>query len=70
MALALGGLAVLLGAVYGIKRKVDSKSIHISLNKDMIKRKFISPIIDSRPHRILLKKDWQKEKSLLKNMTN
>ncbi len=53
MALALGGLAVLLGAVYGIKRKVDSKSIHISLNKDMIKRKFISPIIDSRPHRIL-----------------
>jgi hypothetical protein len=47
--LALGGLVILFGAVYGIKKKVDVNSKHISLNKDLIKRKIISPIIDSNP---------------------
>ena len=49
LGLAIGGLAVLFGAVYGVKRKVDNNSRHISINKDMIKRKIISPIIDSNP---------------------
>ena len=47
--LALGGLAVLFGAVYGIKKKVDVNSKHISLNKDIIRRKILSPIINSNP---------------------
>jgi hypothetical protein len=47
--LALGGLVILFGAVYGIKKKVDVNSKHISLNKDIIRRKIISPIIDSNP---------------------
>jgi hypothetical protein len=47
--LAIGGLAVLFGAVYGIKRKVDDNSKHISINKDIIRKKIISPIIDSNP---------------------
>jgi hypothetical protein len=47
--LALGGLAILFGAVYGIKKKVDVNSKHISLNKDIIKRKILSPIINSNP---------------------
>ncbi len=49
MGLAIGGMALLFGAVYGIKRKVDVNSMHISLNKDIIRRKIISPIIDSNP---------------------
>jgi hypothetical protein len=40
----LGGLAVLFGAVYGIKRKVDSNSKHISLNKGLIRKKIFSSI--------------------------
>jgi hypothetical protein len=47
--LAIGGLVVLFGAVYGIKKKVDDNSKHISLNKDLIRRKILSPIIDSNP---------------------
>jgi hypothetical protein len=49
VALALGGLAILFGAVYGIKKKVDVNSKHISLNKDIIRRKILSPIINSNP---------------------
>ena len=53
MGLALGGLIVLFGAVYGIKRKVDNNANHIILNKDLIRRKIISPIIDSNPLAII-----------------
>jgi len=53
MGLALGGLAVLFGAVYGIKRKVDNNTKHISLNKDTIREKIISPIFDSNPQGII-----------------
>ena len=49
MGLAVGGLVVLFGAVYGIKRKVDNNTKHITLNKDLIRRKILSPIIDSNP---------------------
>ena len=53
MGLAVGGLVVLFGAVYGIKRKVDNNSKRITLNKDLIRRKIISPIVDSNPLAII-----------------
>jgi hypothetical protein len=53
MGLALGGLVVLFGAVYGIKRKVDTNSRHIVLNKDLIRRKIISSISSSNPSAII-----------------
>ena len=49
LGLAVGGLVVLFGAVYGIKKKVDNNSHHISLNKDLIRRKIIAPIITPNP---------------------
>ncbi len=49
MGLAIGGLAILFGAVYGIKRKVDTNSKHISINKDIIRKKLLSPLVDSNP---------------------
>ena len=51
--LAIGGLIILFGAVYGIKKKVDTNSKHISINKDIIRKKFLSPIIDSNPIEII-----------------
>jgi len=53
LALAVGGLLVLFGAVYGVKKKTDSNSKHISINRDMIRRKIFSPIIDSNPMGII-----------------
>ena len=53
LGLAVGGLAVLFGAVYGIKRKVGSNSKHISINKDTLRQKIISPLIDPNPIGIL-----------------
>lgn len=53
MGLAIGGLAILFGAVYGIKKKVDVNSKHISINKDIIRKKFLSPIVDSNPIEII-----------------
>jgi hypothetical protein len=51
--LALGGLGVLFGAVYGIKRKIDNNSKPISLNKGHFRKKIFSSIIDSNPMRII-----------------
>ena len=53
LGLALGGLAVLFGAVYGVKRKVDDNSKHISINKDIIRQKIFSPLLDSNPMGII-----------------
>ena len=53
MGLAIGGLAILFGAVYGIKKKVDTNSRHISINKDIIRKKFLLPIVDSSPVEII-----------------
>lgn len=53
MGLAVGGMVVLFGAVYGIKKKTDINSKHISLNRDTIRRKIFSPIIDSNPMGII-----------------
>ena len=49
MALAIGGLGILLGAVYGVKRKVDSNTEEISKNRDTIKKKFLGAILSNDP---------------------
>ncbi len=51
--LAVGGLGILFGAVYGVKRKVDDNSRQISLNKDTIRRKIIKPLIGYNPIEII-----------------
>ncbi|MDH3277567.1 MAG: SHOCT domain-containing protein [Nitrosopumilus sp.] len=51
--LAVGGIAVLFGAVYGIKRKVDNNANHVTLNKDPIQKKLTSQEIYSNPLTIL-----------------
>ena len=51
--LAIMGLIILFGAVYGIKRKVDDNSKQISINRETLKKKFISPFIGTNPSNIL-----------------
>lgn len=53
ISLAIAGLGILFGAVYGIKIKVDNNSNQISINKDTIRRRIIQPIIGSNPIEIL-----------------
>ncbi|MBA4718479.1 MAG: SHOCT domain-containing protein [Nitrosopumilus sp.] len=53
ISLAVAGLGILFGAVYGIKRKVDDNSNLISINRETIKKKLIQPIIGSNPKDIL-----------------
>jgi len=53
MSLAIAGLGILFGAVYGVKRQVDNNSRQISLNKDTIMKKIIHPIRGSNPKEIL-----------------
>jgi len=52
VAMFLGGLGVLFGAVYGVKRKVDSGK-KFSLNTTRIKKKFTLPISGSNPIKII-----------------
>ena len=49
MILALAGLAVLFGAVYGIKRKVDNNTEQISENRKTIKKKLLGNILHHDP---------------------
>lgn len=51
--LAIAGLGILFGAVYGVKRQVDNNSRQISINKDTIRRKIIHPIRGFNPKEIL-----------------
>ena len=53
IALAIAGLGILFGAVYGIKRQVDNNSKRISINRETIRKKIIQPIIGSNPKDIL-----------------
>lgn len=53
IALAIAGLGILLGAVYGVKRQVDHNSRQISINRDTIRKKLINPIVGSNPKQIL-----------------
>jgi len=47
--LALGGLAVLFTAVYGIKQRVDSNSENISQNRESIKKKMFGSLFGKDP---------------------
>ena len=49
--LTIGGLTILLGAVYGIKKLIDSK--HLSVKKDLIKPNFITSFSRSNPTGII-----------------
>lgn len=51
--LAIGGLGILFGAVYGIKRRVNDNTRQISINTDYIKKKIIRPVIRANPIDIL-----------------
>jgi len=51
--LAVGGLGILFGAVYGVKRKVDDNSKQISINRSTIRKRIIQPIIGSNPKEII-----------------
>ena len=51
--LAIGGLGILFGAVYGIKRKVDDNSKQISINKDSIRKRILNPLFGSNPSEII-----------------
>ena len=52
--LAITTLAILFGAVYGVKRKVDHNTRQISINRETIRRKLIHPIMgDDNPKEIL-----------------
>ena len=53
MVLAIGGLGILFGAVYGIKRKVNDNTRQISINTESIKNKIIKPITRTNPVDIL-----------------
>ncbi len=39
--------------VDGVKRNVDSNSRQISINRDMLRKKFITPIMGANPKEIL-----------------
>ncbi|MCE2506552.1 MAG: SHOCT domain-containing protein [Nitrosopumilaceae archaeon] len=53
MILAIGGLVILFGAVYGVKRKVNDNTRQISINKETIRNKIIKPITRTNPLEIL-----------------
>ena len=53
ISLAIAGLGILFGAVYGVKRQVDNNSRQISINKDTIRKRIIRPIIGSNPKEII-----------------
>ncbi len=50
---ALGGLVILFGAVYGIKRKVDANSKNISENRTSIRKKMFGSILGMGPQDII-----------------
>ncbi len=53
ISLAIAALGILFGAVYGVKRQVDSNSKQISINKYTIRKKIIRPIMGSNPQEII-----------------
>jgi len=61
--LALGGLAVLFGAVYGVKRRVDSNTVQIAENKTKIEKKVSNNSEQISQNRFWLKKKLMSLKS-------
>jgi len=56
MLLALGGLGILFGAVYGVKRRVDSNTVQIEENKTKIEKKVSNNYEQISQNRFWLKK--------------
>ena len=57
MLLALGGLGILFGAVYGVKRRVDSNTVQIEENKTKLEKK-----VGSNSEQISQNRFWLKKK--------
>jgi hypothetical protein len=57
MLLALGGLGILFGAVYGVKRKVDSNTVQIAETNTKLEKK-----VNSNTDQITQNKFWLKKK--------
>jgi len=57
MLLALGGLGILFGAVYGVKRRVDSNTEHITENKTKLEKK-----VNDNSEQIFQNRFWLKKK--------
>ena len=53
ISLVIASIGILFGAVYGVKRKVDHNSKQISLNRNIIQKKIIRPLIGNDPQSIL-----------------
>jgi len=49
----LGGLAILFGAIYGIKTKVDANSENISKNRESIKKKVLGVLHWNNPDDVI-----------------
>jgi hypothetical protein len=56
LGLVLGGMAILFGAVYGIKRKSDGNTKRVLINKNIIGKKLLTTIIQPNPKEILQKR--------------
>jgi hypothetical protein len=57
MLLALGGLGILFGAVYGVKRKVDNNTVQIEENKSKLEKK-----VGNNSEQISQNRFWLKKK--------
>ena len=53
LGLTLGGMAVLFGAIYGIKRKVDTNSKNITQNRESIRKKVFGAILNNNPEDVI-----------------
>ncbi len=53
LGLTLGGLAILFGAIYGIKRKVDTNSVNISKNRESMKKKMFAALHWNSPEEVI-----------------
>ena len=53
LGLTLGGLAILFGAIYGIKRKVDTNSENVSKNRKSIKKKLFAALHWNSPEDVI-----------------
>jgi hypothetical protein len=51
--LVLGALGILFGAVYVVKRQADNNTRQIRLNRNVIRKKILNPILGSSPKEII-----------------
>ena len=53
LGLTLGGLAILFGAIYGVKKRVDTNSENISKNRESIKKKMFGALHWNSPEDVI-----------------